>query len=127
MKQQIAIISNLENVVWLENIREKLSQLGEIRVVDEREVDEQNGRLLADLILIDSSSILQVQAVELVKHLKEKNPATPQIVVTASPTWRRARNLLLAGASDYLKQTDIHKLVASCAELLQAKQTGTDL
>jgi DNA-binding response OmpR family regulator len=51
------------------------------------------------LIVIDANLMRDI--VDVVCQLRKANPAASIIVVSSSPDWRQAREVLLAGASDY--------------------------
>ena len=57
--------------------------------------------------------------------LRAADDAVPIVVATASPTWNRARSLLLAGASDYIRKTsDRATLLRTLQPLLLRPQEG---
>ncbi|GJM42531.1 MAG: hypothetical protein DHS20C20_28130 [Ardenticatenaceae bacterium] len=73
-----------------------------------------------DLYLLDASG-LQMELAERVSWLHGRFPKTPIVVLTSSPTWRRARAVLQAGASDYMRRsmTD-EKLLQRCRSLMHS-------
>lgn len=119
MEKYIAIISNVVDSQWLQTIKPHLCGLGKLIVVTEEIVRAKHGRLSTNVIIIDSSSV--PNAAELVRYLVLQDQGTPKIVVTASPTWRRARDIFKAGAQDYLKQTDTERLLRICYKAVQEK------
>lgn len=62
------------------------------------DVEEPDG-----LIIIDSTMVENVD--KLVSTLRRENPKRRIVVMTASPTWQRARAAFEAGAMDYLPKT----------------------
>lgn len=110
MKKRIAVVGNVDDSLWLQKVEAPLATLGEVTTFSQDKVDYLEGYLGSELIIVDTSGIQN--AVEFVKYLKDENFTTPLLVVTASPTWRRAREMFKAGATDYLKQTDTEKIVA---------------
>lgn len=52
-----------------------------------------------DLVIVDGS--VGEQMLPLTEKLVGRYPNTPVIVLTLSPEWRTAREILLAGAADY--------------------------
>lgn len=116
MEKHITLIGNVENSQWMQKIKTPLALLGNIKTLEEEDVTNKNGRLYTDLIIIDSSGMPNI--IEFVEFIKENNKNTSLLVVTASPTWRRTREIFKAGADDYLKQTDVKKIVSICQNML---------
>ncbi|MGA9349744.1 MAG: response regulator [Anaerolineae bacterium] len=56
-----------------------------------------------DLVIVDASAVGDV--LSLVSRLRAQQPQTRIVVVTASPTWQRAREALRAGAADYIRKS----------------------
>ena len=72
-----------------------------------------------DLLVVDASG-LQIELGERVGWLHGRFPDVPIIVLTNSPTWRRARAVLQAGASDYLRRSvNDETLLSRCRSLLE--------
>jgi DNA-binding NtrC family response regulator len=55
------------------------------------------------LVVIDAGAV--EEAAKLTAWLLATTPDLPIVVATASPTWQRARQVLKAGASDYIRKT----------------------
>ena len=56
-----------------------------------------------DVIIIDAGTVSN--AVTLVASLQSQQPEARIVVATASPTWQRAREVLQAGAADYIRKS----------------------
>lgn len=109
MKKRIAVVGNVAESMWLQKVEAPLKTIGDVATHSEGDLDDLTPSLKADLIIVDSSGVSD--AVALVRRIKDNNTTTPLLVVTASPTWRRAREMFKAGAADYLKQTDVERLI----------------
>ncbi|MCC6603044.1 MAG: response regulator transcription factor [Anaerolineae bacterium] len=82
---------------------EVLGSLGTVSVFAECAFSEELDRWF-DLLLVDASG-LQMELAERVGWLHGRFPTVPIVVLTSSPTWRRARAVLQAGASDYMRRS----------------------
>ena len=58
---------------------------------------------LDSIIIVDATHIAEVET--LVARLRVQRPVRKIVVMTASPTWQRARAAFEAGAIDYLPKT----------------------
>jgi len=115
--KQIGILSNNTQSPWLKRLEEVLGELGEITICSESMLVEEPDENY-DLIVVDASGLKMVLA-ERVAWLHGRFPEVPIIVLTSSPTWRRARAVLQAGAADYMRRSmDDVMLLARCRSLL---------
>jgi DNA-binding response OmpR family regulator len=81
-------------------------------------VDEEEPVELFDLMVVDASG-LQIELAERVAWLHGRFPQVPIVVLTSSPTWRRARAVLQAGAADYMRRSIEDELLLNrCRSLL---------
>ena len=70
------------------------------------------------LIIVDATTVEQVE--KLVSRLCAENPQRRVVVMTASPTWQRARAAFESGAVDYLPKTlPVDELRATFEHLLE--------
>ena len=77
------------------------------------------GRKRYDVLVIDAGTIRK--AVLLVSRLRSLQPDARIVVAATTPTWRRAREILQAGAADYIhKSFDERKLRARIQAVLEA-------
>jgi len=102
--EKFLIISNKSDSPWARTMKEALAPLGHSHFVSEAGALAQNGQPAYDLIIIASGDI-DGEISNLVKKMHEDNPEIPIVVTTNSPTWRRAREVFLAGATDYIRLT----------------------
>ncbi len=114
----IGIVSNNGHSPWLKHLAEILGTLGEPKTCNEAELEE-NPAEHCDLILVDASG-LQMGLSGRISWLHGRFPDVPIVVLTSSPTWRRARAVLHAGASDYMSRSiEDAMLLARCRSILQ--------
>lgn len=87
---------------WRERLRAALAPLGTLEVVEVgnamNQIKEADG-----LVIVDATFVDKVDAV--VSNLRTERPDSRIVVMTASPTWQRARAAFEAGAIDYLPKT----------------------
>ena len=103
MTMYFMIISNDPHSKWVQMVKNVLTCSGEVRlssVSDANHIDAQR----YSLIIVDASCV-DVNIVSFVHRLHGSHFEVPIIVVTNSPTWRHAREVLLAGAADYIQRT----------------------
>jgi DNA-binding NtrC family response regulator len=97
------LISDQEEIHSFDNLVKALADLGELQFLPEKEALQISLGLKYDIVIIDAA-ILDNKML-LISQIRERQPKTRIIVLTASPTWRRAREALKAGAMDYLSKT----------------------
>lgn len=115
--KRIAVLSNNEHSPWLKHTTEVLGTLGMITAFTE-DVFADEPEEPYDLIMVDASG-LQIELAERVAWLHGRFPNVPIVVLTSSPTWRRARAVLQAGAADYFRRSiDDEMLLKRCLALL---------
>jgi DNA-binding NtrC family response regulator len=117
--KNMMVVSNKPDSPWSDTIRLALSPLGKPHFITETEIMAQIDTQSYDLIIIASGDI-DGEIGDLVKKLRFSCPETPIIVTTNSPTWRRAKEVFLAGATDYIRRTlDKNKILSFYQEVLQ--------
>jgi DNA-binding NarL/FixJ family response regulator len=96
---------------------EVLGNIGMTKVFAESMLEDELNEPF-DLMVVDASG-LQIELAERVAWLHGRFPEVPIVVLTSSPTWRRARAVLLAGAGDYMPRSlDDDLLLSRCRSLL---------
>lgn len=120
--KRIAILSNNEHSPWLKHMTEVLRSLGRLNVYAEGVFAEDSGELfnmeMMDMLVVDASG-LQMELAERVAWLHGRFPEVPIVVLTSSPTWRRAKAVLQAGAADYMRRSmEDERLLERCRLLL---------
>ena len=63
-----------------------------------------------DVILVDANQP-DIDVADVTSALHRRKPRIPILVATMSPTWQRARKILLAGAADYVRKSLDNELV----------------
>ena len=97
---------------------EVLGSLGRLIVFSETMFEDEVNEPFA-MLVVDASG-LQMELAERVAWLHGRFPEVPIVVLTSSPTWRRARAVLQAGAADYMRRsTEDNVLLNRCRSLLQ--------
>ncbi len=95
---------------WRLVLEESLSSLGKLHVVSIEEALIQISDIECEVLIIDATVVEEVEL--LIARLRAKRPDSRIVVMTASPTWRRARAAFEAGAIDYIpksfSKTKIH-------------------
>lgn len=116
-RKRIAVLSNNEHSPWLKHMTEVLGNIGMTKVFAESMLEDELNEPF-DLMVVDASG-LQIELAERVAWLHGRFPEVPIVVLTSSPTWRRARAVLLAGAGDYMPRSlDDDLLLSRCRSLL---------
>lgn len=115
--KSIGVLSNNDQSPWLKRLAEVLGSLGTVTIFSEGAFSEDVGRRF-DLLVVDTSG-LQMELAERVGWLHGRFPTVPIVVLTSSPTWRRARAVLQAGASDYMRRSmEDDMLLERCRSLI---------
>jgi DNA-binding response OmpR family regulator len=122
MEYTFLLIGEKMESMWPLILEQALLPLGPLRLVSEQVALWAISEDDYDVIIIDSGAV--DDPVGLVSHLRERRPETRIIVATASPTWQRARDVLQAGADDYIRksldkeqlQTKIRAVVEASAQ-----------
>lgn len=117
-KQRFLLINGSCDLYWAEVLRQALTPLGLLDITTEAQLFSQVDLSTYDLILLDSSAITDVPS--LVTTIRSRYTDARLIVVTASPTWRRARAAFKAGAMDYVRKwLDQEQIRAAVQNALQ--------
>jgi DNA-binding NarL/FixJ family response regulator len=111
------LVGNPSGSQWSSILRRALSTLGELRIASEANAPREISRKNYDAIIVDAGAVQDVNA--LTSLLRQDHPQARVIVATASPTWRRAREALRAGAADYIRKSlDEKELLVAIQEAL---------
>jgi DNA-binding NarL/FixJ family response regulator len=101
--KKILHIGNPADTTWITILRNALTPLGQLDSISKPEIPLHVQQKHYDLIIIDAATLNDVET--LVTALHQQEPNIPIVVVTTSPTWQRARRVLLAGAADYIRKS----------------------
>ena len=96
---------------WPLVLERALSSLGKLAVVSEESAGQLLAKNLYDVIIVDAGAVQDT--LDLVSRLRTGQPHAQIIVATASPTWQRAREILQAGATDYIRKSQDEKKLLS--------------
>lgn len=119
MATTFLLITNRGEAGWSAMVSETLTPLGSLRIISEEKACTDVLRTRYDLIIIDAAAVKE--PAELVSRLCRQRKNVRIVVVTASPTWREARDVLCAGAFDYFRRPP------SKEELLSTIKDALDL
>lgn len=101
---------------------EMLSELGEVRVAGEGGLAECLEEQTYDAVILDAGAV--VMAATAVTKISKQSPSTEVYVITASPHWRVARDVLRAGAADYLPKTRLNEDLLSSMRKIAERLAG---
>jgi len=103
MPCQFLLISEQPGLVWLNTLDKALHPIGDLETLSVKEALLKVSERSYDLVILDTRDMDDPG--EWVTRLREKNPGLRIMVVTGSPTWRRARQAMQAGAVDYISKS----------------------
>jgi len=87
---------------WIESLRQAVNSLGKPFVaMDHRHLKDKLQK--CELILIDAGAIGDDLS-SVVRCIRASNSQVRIVVVSAAPHWKEARQILLAGATDYVRK-----------------------
>lgn len=94
-------VTRFAEAQWTRALRETMANAASVEIVDERSLDFLSPQY--DLMIVDAGGVSSFPRV--VRRLRAMCARCPILVVTASPTWQRAREAMHAGANDYQRKT----------------------
>lgn len=97
------LVTNSPDSSWPTIVAEALGPLGQVRMMDDQETLQRVQAKGCKLIIVDATSVGDIAT--LFARLRRKEPTIPIVVATASPTWKQARKVFLAGATDYIRKS----------------------
>ena len=104
MNTNLLVVSNQRETAWLAILHEFLGTSGTLHIVSEAGAIGKISRTHYDLIVIDATTVQE--PAKLVSRLREQRRDARIVVLTISPTWQEARDVLRAGAIDYFDSLD---------------------
>ncbi len=103
---------------WSAFLADAIVPLGKLSVAAAQDWLANQGEEPDGLIIVDATNVEQFE--KLVSRLCAENPQRRVVVMTASPTWQRARAAFESGAIDYLPKTlPADELLATFEQLLR--------
>jgi len=97
------LLNEFDDEFLKNTLTEVLRPLGSLDVTSASKSVSLDDEELYGLIIIDATTVDRAE--QLVSLLRLGHPERRVIVLTASPTWQRARAVFEAGAMDYLPKT----------------------
>lgn len=108
---QFLLVTNKTRSTWVKTVRDAVSNSGQLRLVSEGRALTEMEHAVYDIVLIDTTAVDNI--VFLVASLHAKRPEAKIIVGTLSNDWQPAREVLRAGATDYIPKSLSSKELAS--------------
>lgn len=99
----ILLICDEKTDRWPRVAAAALAPLGQLQIVSVNEALTFIQQQLHLLIIVDAACVDDVPM--LVQRIRALRPGSRVVIVTASPTWRRAREAFEAGAIDYIRKS----------------------
>jgi DNA-binding NtrC family response regulator len=103
MDRKFLLVGTREESPSFDNLWKALTSLGKVEVYLPKEALQQIANSQYEIVLVDAG-VLDNHLL-LISEIRAVQPNTRILVLTASPTWRRAREALKAGAIDYLSKS----------------------
>ena len=121
------LISNTCDDPWSQVLERVLSPLGSFQICKEKDILRFTLRQFC-LIIIDAASVSDVP--RLISRILAQAPNIKVIVATATPTWKQAREVFYAGATDYVRKLpneyEILSVLKTALNLTPASKTGDE-
>jgi CheY-like chemotaxis protein len=126
VNRNILLATEILDNPWISVIKKCLQPLEELQVTSAQACLQMICQKSFDLVVMDLGDT--TQAIELTQAVKATSPTQRIIIATASPTWRRARQALLAGAVDYIYKTtneiDLRNQIQAAMSMVVPRETG---
>jgi DNA-binding NarL/FixJ family response regulator len=103
MQAAFLLINVKQEYFWRQVLEDALTLLGTLQTGGEEEAVTLILQRSYDVIIVDTAAVKDVPL--LISRIRDQQPEARIVVVTASPTWRRARAAFLAGAADYIHKS----------------------
>lgn len=103
MNGSFLLVSEKRETRWSTVLQRALEVLGKLEIVREGEAVRAVIQRPHDVIIVDAGTVEDAAA--LTSRLRTEQPEARIIVATASPTWQRAREVMQAGAADYIRKS----------------------
>jgi DNA-binding NtrC family response regulator len=119
VKANFLLINSLREPYWLQTLKKALSSLGTLHTRTENDITNLVLEGDYNIIIVDATATTDTPL--LISRILAQQPEAKVIVVTASPTWRRAKAAFRAGAVDYIPKSMTLTELRSIFEALLAK------
>lgn len=101
--KKILLLGNRDDHYWLRILEEAISTLnGVLEIADEASVHTVSWHD-HDLVILDASVFGDLAST--VRCIRSRNPEARVVVFSPAPTWKQAREVMLAGAKDYARKS----------------------
>jgi DNA-binding NtrC family response regulator len=107
MRPSFLVITRAVDDYWTNVLQKILDPMGDLEACkfnEKREVDACLASIPQDtfsMVILDAAA-LEDEVDQPISRLRTRHPGLRIVVMTASPTWQRARTAFQAGASDYV-------------------------
>jgi len=102
MQYKFMLVGRREETPSFQNLENALTTLGELEVFPQEDALQEISQVDYDMIILDTAVI--ENEMQLVSQIRTRRPKARIIIITASPTWRRAREAIQSGAMDYISK-----------------------
>lgn len=117
MTKNLLLVGTPPDSLWAAALRDWLGSVADLHIVPADEARARLAETVYDTVILDYSA--DGVAPETLRELRQLRPDTPILVVSASPTWQQAREVLAAGGIDYVpKSLDADALRELMEEIL---------
>ncbi len=113
------LIGDAPDDPWRQVIEEASAALGLLQAVKEIDTFRLIRQQDYDIIIIDAAKV--EDAFGLTSCIRTRMPEAKIVIVTASPTWRRARAAFRAGATDYIRKSMNTKQISCVLQTTMGK------
>jgi predicted nucleotide-binding protein/DNA-binding response OmpR family regulator len=103
MTKIFLLVTNKPQSMWVKTVALAVETLGGLQTAGEKEVWQDIGCAPYDMVIIDATAMKEVTL--LVTQIHKIRPQVPIVVAAHSRTWRRAHEVIKAGATDYILKT----------------------
>lgn len=103
MLHKFMLIGHRDESVWFQNLANALTALGTLQVFPQKEAIQHIRQDQYDLVIIDKS--FAKNELHLIERIRSLQPDARIIAITSTPTWRQIREILKAGAMDYISKS----------------------
>lgn len=109
---------------WRQIIATASASLGVLEIAGEADLSRMVQQQEYEVVVIDAGGVDDIPCL-IASFRSQKRP--PKIVVaTMSPTWKRAREVFLAGATDYIRKSMRHEEILLALQVVIGKTPPKD-
>lgn len=116
MPMNFLVVTNKTSSTWLVTLKDAVAPMGQLQISTEKTAATELQHVPYDMIIVDFVAVKD--ATEFVSGIHEAHPKIPIVVATLSRGWRRTREALRAGATDYILKSLTSKELALVLENL---------